>query len=59
MLHLAVGMHTVPVTVKKREEGSIDIESEKPIGYAPEDIFLALDLNAKKNRVVGKCRLEN
>jgi selenocysteine-specific translation elongation factor len=56
MLHVTVGMQTIPVTVKKREGDSIAIESEKPIGYAPEDVFLALDLNAKKNRVVGKCR---
>jgi selenocysteine-specific translation elongation factor len=53
--HVTVGMQTVPITITRRSETSLIIESEKPIVYAPEDIFLLLDLNAKKMRIMGKA----
>jgi selenocysteine-specific translation elongation factor len=53
--HLTVGMQTVPITITGKSETSLIIESEKPIVYAPEDIFLLLDLNAKKMRIMGKA----
>jgi selenocysteine-specific translation elongation factor len=53
--HLTVGMQTVPITITGKGETSLTIESEKPIVYTPEDIFLLLDLNAKKTRVIGKA----
>ncbi len=52
--HTTVGMQTLPITITKASETSIDLESEKPIAYSQEDIFLLLDLNAKKTRIIGK-----
>jgi len=52
--HVTVGMQTVPITITGKDETSLSIESEKPIVYTPEDIFLLLDLNAKKTRIIGK-----
>ena len=52
--HATVGMQTIPITITGRNGSSITIESEKTIAYAPEDIFLVLDLNAKKARIIGK-----
>ena len=52
--HVIVGMQTVPITITGKNETSLSIESEKPIVYTPEDIFLLLDLNAKKTRIIGK-----
>ncbi len=51
--HITVGMQTVPVTVSKKTDTLILIESEKPIVHLPSDTFLLLDLNARKSRVVG------
>ena len=53
--HVTVGMQTVPITITGKSETSLIIESEKPIVYTPEDIFLLLDLNAKKMCVMGKA----
>jgi selenocysteine-specific translation elongation factor len=53
--HVTVGMQTVPITITGKSETSLIIESEKPIVYTPEDIFLLLDLNAKKMRIMGKA----
>jgi hypothetical protein len=49
-------MQTVPITITGKSEISIAIEYEKSIAYTPEDIFLLLDLNAKKMRIIGKAR---
>ncbi len=53
--HVTVGMQTVPITITGKSETSLVIESEKPMVYTPEDIFLLLDLNAKKMRIMGKA----
>jgi selenocysteine-specific translation elongation factor len=53
--HATVGMQTVPITITEKTETSLVIETEKPITYASEDIFLLLDLNAKKMRIMGKA----
>ncbi len=52
--HLAVGMQTIPVNVTGINNGTITIESEKPIVYTSEGTFLLLDLNAEKLHVMGK-----
>ncbi|MFH0848988.1 MAG: EF-Tu/IF-2/RF-3 family GTPase [archaeon] len=52
--HLTVGMQTVPITIVEKGE-SLAVNSEKPIVYEPKDIFLLLDLNAKKMRIMGKA----
>jgi hypothetical protein len=54
--HATVGMQTVLITITEKSETSIAIEYEKSIAYTPEDIFLLLDLNAKKMRIIGKAR---
>ena len=53
--HATVGMQTVPITITEKSETSLVIETEKPMVYASEDIFLLLDLNAKKMRIMGKA----
>ena len=55
VFHATVGMQTVPITITEKTTTSIAIASEKPIVYTPEDIFLILDLNAKKTRIVGNA----
>jgi selenocysteine-specific translation elongation factor len=51
--HATVGMQTVPIIITEPSATSITIESEKPIAFTPQDIFLLLDLNAKKTRIMG------
>jgi len=55
--HATVGMQTVPVNITELQNDSITIESEKPISYTSTDIFLLLDLNAKKLHLMGKGRI--
>jgi selenocysteine-specific translation elongation factor len=52
--HVTVGMQTVPITITRKSETSMAIESEKPFVYSAGDTFILLDLNAKKMRVIGK-----
>jgi selenocysteine-specific translation elongation factor len=59
LFHLNVGMQTVPATVSQINNGSITIESEKPISYMTSDTFLLLDLNAKKLHLIGKGNIRN
>jgi selenocysteine-specific translation elongation factor len=54
--HVSVGMQTLPVKVSEVSEHSITIESETPIVYSDHDIFLLLDLNAKKVHIAGNGR---
>jgi len=51
--HVTVGMQTVPVNVSGMTDSSLTIESEKPLVYSPGDVFLILNLNAKKLHMVG------
>ena len=57
VFHLTVGMQTVPITITEASSTSIQFASEKPIVYSTEDTFIILDLNGKKNRIMGKARL--
>jgi len=52
--HATVGMQTIPVNITELQNDLITIESEKPISYTSNDIFLLLDLNAKKLHLIGK-----
>lgn len=54
--HATVGMQTGPITVSQVEDGSVTLQSPKPIVHEPRDTLLLLDLNAKKTRVVGEAR---
>jgi selenocysteine-specific translation elongation factor len=51
--HVSIGMQTLPINLQKKDSNEIIIESEKEMIYGKEDIFLLLDLNAKKSRVIG------
>ena len=53
--HATVGMQTIPIAITEINPTSISIEAEKPIVYRPKDVFLLLDLNAKKNRIMGNA----
>ena len=52
--HLTVGMQTIPVNITGINNGTITIESKKPMVYTLGGTFLLLDLNAKKLHVMGK-----
>jgi selenocysteine-specific translation elongation factor len=56
--HATIGMQTAPITITEKNASSINIELEKPVVYTPESIFLLLDLNAKKMRIMGKARAQ-
>jgi selenocysteine-specific translation elongation factor len=56
MFHVTVGMQTVPVKLSVHSESSVTIKADKPIAYSPEDVFLLLDLNAKKLHLLGSGR---
>lgn len=55
VFHATIGMQTIPITIVDNNVKSLIIESEKPIAYSHSDIFLLLDFNAKKMRVIGKA----
>ena len=52
--HLSVGMQTVPARITGIDKDHLTIEAESPVVYAPDDIFILLDLNNKKLRLMGK-----
>jgi selenocysteine-specific translation elongation factor len=54
--HATVGMQTVPVSLNPIDATSIMIESEKPVVCEQNDVFLLLDLNNAKMRIMGKAR---
>jgi selenocysteine-specific translation elongation factor len=56
--HVTVGMQTVPITIVEKSDGSITFESDRAIVYSPQDVFLLLDLNGKRMRVMGKGRVQ-
>jgi len=53
--HATVGIQTVPITISEAGSSSIKFTSDKPVAYTDDDIFLILDLNAKKGRIMGKA----
>ncbi len=57
VFHVTVGMQTVPVTVSNVTKDSLQIQSDRPIGFSSEDNFLLIDLNAKKLHLVGKGKV--
>jgi selenocysteine-specific translation elongation factor len=52
--HATVGMQTLPVTITEVSATKLSIETKKPVVYTPDDIFLLLDLNATRTRIMGK-----
>jgi len=53
LFHVTVGMQTVPVNVTDIQNGSLTLQSEKPLVYTPDDTFLLMNLNAKKLHIIG------
>lgn len=53
VFHATVGMQSIPITITDITDKSISIETEKPVGYAKNDRFILLDLNAKKLHHIG------
>jgi selenocysteine-specific translation elongation factor len=54
LFHVTVGMQTFPVKIIDVGEDMVTIESEKPLVYSLEDIFLLMDINADKLHIVGR-----
>ena len=54
VFHVSIGMQTIPVKLNDIDNNNLTIESEKDIVFTEEDVFLILDLNSKKSRIVGK-----
>ncbi len=52
--HLTIGMQTVPVSVTAVGEGTVTLETQRPVVYSADDTFLLLDLNAAKVHIVGR-----
>ena len=57
LVHVTVGMQTVPARITEINDGSVSLETEKPIAYTKQDTFLFLDLNAKKLHLMGHATL--
>jgi selenocysteine-specific translation elongation factor len=53
LFHAAIGMQTVPVTITKINNGTLTIDSEKPVTYTSDTRILLMNLNAKKLHVMG------
>jgi len=53
MSHGTIGMQSLPVTITDITDGTITIETEKPVGYTKNDTFILFDLNAKKLHHIG------
>jgi selenocysteine-specific translation elongation factor len=56
--HISIGLQTVPAAIKKINEKELLLELEKEIVYTFDDIFLLLDLNAKKSRIIGTAKIK-
>ncbi len=55
--HTTIGLQTVPITLKKKTEDSISIETEKQIAYLNHQHALILDLNADKLHHIGTGKI--
>lgn len=56
--HVTIGMQTIPVSLTKKHDTELIIETEKEMIFTPQDIFLLLDLNAKKSRIIGTAHFK-
>ena len=55
--HTTIGLQTVPITLKKKTDDSIIIETEKQIAYLNHQHALILDLNADKLHHIGTGKI--
>jgi selenocysteine-specific translation elongation factor len=56
--HVTVGMQTVPVNITMKDQETVSLESPKSVVYESGQTAILLDLNAKKNRIMGKGSLK-
>lgn len=57
VFHGTIGMQSLPVTITDMYDHTIRVETEKPVGYTPQDMFILLDLNAKKLHHIGNGKV--
>jgi len=57
IFHATVGMQSFPININEINTDSISITTEKPICYSNNDVFIILDLNAKKLRHIGNGKI--
>jgi hypothetical protein len=52
-------MQSVPVNITDINENILTIEMDKPVCYTADDIFILLDLNAKKLHHMGNGTIKH
>ncbi len=57
LFHLVVGMQTTPATIVHTNNGTLVLRTEKQIGYRKDDLFILLDLNARKLHFMGSGKV--
>jgi len=57
LFHLIVGMQMTPATILKTHNGTLALRTEKQIGYRKDDLFILLDLNARKLHFMGSGKI--
>jgi len=57
LFHLIVGMQMTPATIIQANNGTLSLRTEKEIGYHKDDLFILLDLNARKLHFMGSGKV--
>jgi len=57
VFHLVVGMQTTPATILQTHNGTLSLRTEKHVGYRKDDLFFLLDLNARKQHLMGSGKV--
>lgn len=59
LFHCIVGMQMIPATIVQTNNGILSLRTEKPIGYTKDDLFILLDLNARKLHLMGTGKVSS
>ena len=57
LFHLIVGMQMTPATIVQTNNGTLSLRTEKQVGYCKDDLFILLDLNARKLHFMGSGKV--
>jgi len=57
LFHLVVGMQMTPATIVQTNNGTLSLRTERQIGYRKDDLFILLDLNARKLHFMGSGKV--
>jgi selenocysteine-specific translation elongation factor len=57
LFHLIVGMQMTPATIVQTNNDTLSLRTEKQIGYRKDDLFILLDLNARKLHFMGSGKV--